>query len=110
MTKKLLFLVAVSGLIFANNGCTSKKADEDHHALYSVIQYIENWAVSQKLPVKTTQTPIQMLKLIQKSYPTLQPLLSELEVNYDKLVYQEVQISVRSSHYKKQFKRLIKNI
>ena len=28
MTKKLLFLVAVSGLIFANNGCTSKKADD----------------------------------------------------------------------------------
>ena len=28
MTKKLLFLLAVSGLIFANNGCTSKKADE----------------------------------------------------------------------------------
>lgn len=28
MTKKLLFLVAVSGLIFANNGCTSKKSDD----------------------------------------------------------------------------------
>lgn len=29
MTKHLLFLVAAAGLIFANSGCTSKKADDD---------------------------------------------------------------------------------
>lgn len=88
----------------------AKKADEDRHVLYSVIRYIENWAVSRQLPVQATQTPIQMLKLIQVGYPVLQPLLSELAVDYEKLVYQEAQISVRGSHYKKRFKRLIKNI
>lgn len=42
MTKKLLFLVAVSGLIFANNGCTSKKAEEEQQVVENAdIEKIE---------------------------------------------------------------------
>ena len=42
MTKKLLFLVAVSGLIFANNGCTSKKADDGEQVVENAdIEKIE---------------------------------------------------------------------
>ncbi len=42
MTKKLLFLVAVAGLIFTNNGCTSKKAEDDTQAVENAdIEKIE---------------------------------------------------------------------
>lgn len=42
MTKKLLFLVAVAGLIFTNNGCTSKKADDGEQVVENAdIEKIE---------------------------------------------------------------------
>lgn len=87
-----------------------KKDAHEHHALYSVMQDIENWAQSRNLPIKTSQTPLQTLHLIQESYPALRSFLAELEADYDRLVYQEQKISVHSAQYKKRFKQLIKNI
>ncbi|MBY0451826.1 MAG: DUF4129 domain-containing protein, partial [Bdellovibrionaceae bacterium] len=88
----------------------AKNRNDGRHDLYPVIQYIENWAQQRHLPVKHSQTPLQMLQLVQQGYPSLGPLLTELAADYDKLVYQESKISVRASAYKKRFKRLIKNI
>lgn len=88
----------------------AKNRTDDRHDLYPVIRDIENWARLKHLPVQNSQTPLQMLRLVQEGYPVLGPLLNELAVDYEKLVYQESNISVRSSTYKKRFKQLIKNI
>lgn len=88
----------------------AKNSDEGRHDLYPVIQYIENWAQQKHLPVQNSQTPLQTLQMIVNSYPVLGPLLGELAVDYDRLVYQEAGISTRASAYKTRFKKLIKNI
>lgn len=110
----VIFALLILSFIFFNRQKTKKSLLSNKHLMYDFIIEIENWARQNDIPIKTSHSPLDSLRIIALQYPDLQNILTQVSHTYENVVYKNTPIhnedSAAVNALKKQWQLALKSI